>query len=336
MEKLLSIIIPTYNMEKYLHKCLDSLIVSDENMKKLEVLVVNDGSKDSSSKIAHEYKNKFPLTFRVIDKENGNYGSCINRGLAEATGKFVKVLDADDCFDTNQFDLFMDRILNVEADLIISSFVTVREDGRKIKDFTYNFDYYTTIDINKIINNPKFRRIQMHAITYARSLFVNNPYHQSEGISYTDQEWIFTPIYYAKTAYVTDLMVYRYLLGREGQTMDTSVKLKSISHTSQGLVKMICDYTSMEFTDKNNGYFKYVIMRRMEYLYRNYLIKNFDVLPISDLLKVEKKIKEINIDIMDWSEDIGLLYGYPKYVKIWREHPNGLMISLLRKFRNIL
>ena len=72
MQKILTIIIPTYNMEKYLHKCLNSLIVSDKSLEKLEVLIVNDGSKDSSSQIAHEYESKFPKTFRVIDKENGN------------------------------------------------------------------------------------------------------------------------------------------------------------------------------------------------------------------------------------------------------------------------
>ena len=78
MTKLLSIIIPTYNMQKYLRHCLDSLLVSDEMMDQLEVLVINDGSKDNSSKIAHEYETKYPNTFRVVDKENGNYGSCVN------------------------------------------------------------------------------------------------------------------------------------------------------------------------------------------------------------------------------------------------------------------
>ena len=70
MNKILTIIIPTYNMEKYLRRCLDSLIIDEEGMKQLEVLVINDGSKDSSSQIAHEYQDKYPDTFRVIDYEN--------------------------------------------------------------------------------------------------------------------------------------------------------------------------------------------------------------------------------------------------------------------------
>lgn len=71
MKKILTIVIPTYNVQDYLHRCLNSLIVSEEQMQHLEVLVVNDGSKDSSSAIAHEYQDKYPDTFRVIDKEKG-------------------------------------------------------------------------------------------------------------------------------------------------------------------------------------------------------------------------------------------------------------------------
>ena len=86
MEKILTIVIPTYNMQDYLRRCLESLIVPEKQMKQLEVLVINDGSKDNSSAIAHEYQDKYHDTFRVIDKGNGNYGSCVNRGLQEAKG----------------------------------------------------------------------------------------------------------------------------------------------------------------------------------------------------------------------------------------------------------
>lgn len=72
MNKLLTIVIPTYNMQAYLHRCLDSLLVSEEHMQQIEVLVINGGSKDNSFAIAHEYEAKYPNTFRVIDKENGN------------------------------------------------------------------------------------------------------------------------------------------------------------------------------------------------------------------------------------------------------------------------
>ena len=87
MNKTLTIIIPSYNMEKYLDRCLSSLIIDDGLMDLLEALIINDGSKDRTSEIGHQYETKYPGTFRVIDKENGHYGSCINRGLTEAKGK---------------------------------------------------------------------------------------------------------------------------------------------------------------------------------------------------------------------------------------------------------
>ena len=129
MSKLLSIIIPTYNMESYLRRCLDSLIVSDKKMERVEVMVINDGSKDSSSQIAHEYEAKYPLTFRVIDKKNGNYGSCINCGLRFATGRYVKVLDADDYFNRVAFESYFYYLLTVDVDLVITDYNIVDDSG---------------------------------------------------------------------------------------------------------------------------------------------------------------------------------------------------------------
>ena len=122
MEKLLTIVVPAYNMEKYLSYCLDSLCVNQDN---LEVLVINDGSKDTTSDIAHQYMEQYPHIFRVIDKANGNYGSCVNRGLTEAKGKYIKILDADDSFDTENFKDFLAFLEKTDADLVLSDFAVV-------------------------------------------------------------------------------------------------------------------------------------------------------------------------------------------------------------------
>ena len=99
MEKLLTVVVPVYKVEKYINKCLDSLVVPDKQMERLEVLAVNDGTPDNSALMAKEYEKKYPQTFKVIDKENGGHGSAWNRGVAEATGKYIKFLDSDDWFD---------------------------------------------------------------------------------------------------------------------------------------------------------------------------------------------------------------------------------------------
>ena len=86
MEKILTITIPSYNVEKYLQQTLDSFI-DDEILNDIEVLVVDDGSKDRTATIGKAYEEKYPDTFRVISKENGGHGSTINRGIQEAKGK---------------------------------------------------------------------------------------------------------------------------------------------------------------------------------------------------------------------------------------------------------
>ena len=88
-QKIITIIIPAYNMESLLNKCCDSLLVDESLRAFLEVLIINDGSKDKTLDIAKSYEERYPDVFRVIDKENGQYGSCINRGLKEAKGKFI-------------------------------------------------------------------------------------------------------------------------------------------------------------------------------------------------------------------------------------------------------
>ena len=138
MDKILTLVIPSYNMEAYLPYCLDSLLVK-ANLGCLEVLVVNDGSRDRTSEIAHAYEKSWPDVLRVIDKENGNYGSCVNRGLKEARGKYIKILDADDSFDTANFEKYLAFLQMTDADLVISDFAVVDENRNITRMVTHGF-----------------------------------------------------------------------------------------------------------------------------------------------------------------------------------------------------
>lgn len=230
MEKILTIVIPTYNMEKYLHKCLDSLLIKDERvLNNIQVLVVNDGSKDSSSVIGHEYEKKYPNIFRVIDKENGNYGSCINRGLKEATGKYIKVLDADDYFDTDVFGAFVRCLADINTELVISDYDVVDEGDRITSSFTFGSKMQPNLPLNfsQVINKNNLN-IQMHGVCYKKSIFYNIDYHQIEGVSYTDQQWTFYPLTQIKSVYYFPNALYKYLIGREGQTMANLMEVKNI------------------------------------------------------------------------------------------------------------
>ena len=225
---VLSIIVPSYNMEKYLPKCLGSLVVAPELMDRLEVLVVNDGSKDRTSEIAHDFASKWPRTFKVIDKPNGNYGSCINAALPLATGVFVKVLDADDWFDTDAFEQFIKRLIDLQdplPDLVLTDYDEVDEDGEILRHIVMPYAEGVRFTVSEFL--AKWQGVQMHAIAYRTDLLRAMAYKQLEGVSYTDTEWAVLPISAVETAVRFPEVVYKYLVGRAGQTMDLSKRVVS-------------------------------------------------------------------------------------------------------------
>jgi len=237
MEKLLSIIVPTYNMEQYLCKCLNSLIIPDNILfKKLEVLVINDGSSDSSSKIAHSFENKYSDVFKVIDKNNAHYGSCINVGISIATGKYIKVLDADDYFCTDYLCQFISEIAFIEADLIISDMITIGPKGNILSQEKLSIQEHTKISFDGLVQI--YKSISHHNITYRTDLLRNQYYHQTENVAYSDIEWVIKPMISINSAYYIPVCLYSYILGREGQSMSKDARKKSLDSIQTVLISL--------------------------------------------------------------------------------------------------
>ena len=132
MKKTLTVSIAAYKVENYIRNTLESCVVPDV-MDKLEVLVILDGICDKTPDIAREYEEKYPKTFRVIVKENGGYGTTVNRGVEEATGKYFKLLDGDDTFDKNALIRLMNELEDTDADWVISAKRLIQESDGKSK-----------------------------------------------------------------------------------------------------------------------------------------------------------------------------------------------------------
>lgn len=275
MEKILSIIIPTYNMEKYLRKCLDSLIVEDKELfGQLEVLVINDGSKDSSSAIAHEYQDKYPNVFRTVDKENGNYGSCVNRGLKEATGKFFRLLDADDWFDNDQLKQFIQMLRDVDSDIVITGYTKV-EKGKSNHIHSHLVEYNSVYEVDNCdAAKLKLKELLvMHAMTYRTSLLRNINLQLQTGISYTDIEYCYFPMSKAETIVFLDLNLYQYSIGREGQTMQKGNLIKDGRHLFMVSERVISDYLKCDsFSQTRQLALRYIIANPVYQLFAIYLI----------------------------------------------------------------
>lgn len=106
--KVLTILVPVYNTEKYISRCLDSILLK-EILDDIEIITVSDGSKDNSAEIIKKYQKKYPDTVILIEKENGGHGSTINVGIKKATGKYFRVLDSDDWVNSIDFIKFVKR-----------------------------------------------------------------------------------------------------------------------------------------------------------------------------------------------------------------------------------
>lgn len=316
--KILSIIIPTYNMEKYLRKCLDSLIVSEENMQRLEVLVVNDGSKDSSSSIGHEYEAKYQQTFRVIDKENGNYGSCINRGLKEATGKYVKVLDADDYFDPSVLGQYLDFLFEQEVDMVISDFNVVDENGVCLSEFTFNLPMNKPFSLQDIPDEMNTLLLH-HSITYKRDVFERFAYKQTEGISYTDDEWIFKPTMWVDKVVYFPKTLYLYLRGREGQTFDSKVIERTLEQRVKVIKEMLSFYKANigKCRQENVSFVNEKMARRSFAIYYLFLIRFHTSENTKKIKEFDLYLKSISPKMHDKINVLTNRLGW-RYVKHWR------------------
>ena len=248
MKKILSVCIPTYNMEALLSRCLDSFIIEQNLMEQLEIIVVNDGSKDSSSKIAHEYAEKYPGTYIVVDKTNGNYGSCINAALKVATGKYFRICDADDCYDSAALSKYVEELQKTDADLTITPFVERNfndvERYRQIMDQDINGKLFIIEDIRW--TEWKYLQFRaMHCLAVKTHLLVDNHYKQLEGISYTDTQFVFFSTLYSNTCVFLDLPLYHYYLGRDGQTMSKESMARCNLHFYKNAKAMLDKYVTL-------------------------------------------------------------------------------------------
>lgn len=275
MEKLLTIVVPVYNTEKYLPHCLTSLVVP-QYMEQLEVLVVIDGSPDNSAKIAKEYQVKYPQTFVVIEKENGGHGSAINKGLELAHGKYFRVLDSDDWFDENNFESFLDS-LTIETEELIMTHI-IREyvsENRSVlwRDKKIEFKYNARYTDLTILDYLPFDFFAMARCTYKTSRLKEYNLFLLEHRSFEEAFLHIFPLLFIESFVFYDKVIYHYFLGRPNQSVRQKVTIKQCNDW-RALAKQMIDFYLCNKNKLSAEKHSFVLRALKQYLNAIYLTLN--------------------------------------------------------------
>ncbi len=263
-EKLLTLVVPTYNMELYIARCLKT-VTEPSVPDTLEVIVVNDGSKDKSLDIIRTFEQARPDIVTVIDKPNGHYGSCVNAGLKAATGKYFRMLDADDWVNTEALVALLGKLADCDADLVVTlrtEHITDVEKGQFVKTFPM-----TKVEYGKVYSAPQFdisthtekHEFNMHSMTYKTEILRQIGLRHLEGVCYTDLQYCFMPIDRIKSLVVYDLYLYQYFIGRDDQSTSAVSLRRNFKHICK-VLRCSLDYMKScgpidEITRRNQHYF---------------------------------------------------------------------------------
>ncbi|MDO5733380.1 MAG: glycosyltransferase family 2 protein [Eubacteriales bacterium] len=230
--KLLSIAIPAYNSEDYLARCLDS--VSVEVDERLDLIIVDDGSKDRTAEIAAEYVERYPQIFRYVKKENGGHGSAVNRGLQEAVGLWYYVLDSDDRLDFDNLKRVLNRLERFVAEGTVYDLYLVNYIYDKIGEKPKAISYADHLPVSEGFNWTSMRRLgtatflTMHSMIYRSDLLRSIDFELPEHCFYVDNLLAYQPLTSVRSIFYDDLDLYYYFIGRDDQSVSMENLIKRI------------------------------------------------------------------------------------------------------------
>ena len=230
--KLLSIAIPCYNSEDYMEKCIKSLLPGGEDV---EILVIDDGSKDMTPEIADAYEKKYPGIVRAIHQENGGHGAAVNAGIKQATGLFFKVVDSDDWVDLESYRAILAKLKELAGgsetlDMMISNFVYEKVGVKHKRKIRYTFSLpqnrmFRWEDTKRFI---KGKYILMHSVIYRTKLLRDCGLELPRHTFYVDNIFVYQPLPHVKNMYYMNVDFYRYFIGRDDQSVNEKVMIGRI------------------------------------------------------------------------------------------------------------
>lgn len=308
MDKLLSICTAAYNAADFVEKMIGS-IENSTYFSSLQLILVNDGSKDHTLKILKDYEKKFPNSIIVIDQENGGSGSARNAAFRVATGKYMKLIDADDWIVTEQFDTYLKKLSQVEADMVLNPHYEYVS-GKSARKALINSYVNLSEKVYGIDDLPDLKMISMHDVTYRTCLFKEHNLTLSEGKSFVDMEYLTIPIPFVESVAYIDNPFYVYQLGLDGQSVNPKVTLKK-HEQKVDITKRI--QSILENGKLANGQLKLIEMSLKRV--GNSLVTDYMSV---DSLKYLKKIKENERLVNEINPVIYEDLGFNPFIRVMR------------------
>lgn len=243
--KYISFAIPSYNSQEYMAKAIESILPGGEDV---EIIIVNDGSKDRTSEIAHEYMEKYPGIVKVVDKENGGHGDAVNAGLSHATGRYFKVVDSDDWVDEEALHKILGLLHQFEEDgtqidMLISNYVYEKVGASHKKCIHYR-NVLPQNEIFRWDDIGRFRLDQyilMHSVIYRTEMLKLSQMVLPKHTFYVDNIYVYYPLPYVRKIYYLDVDFYRYFIGRDDQSVNEKNMIARVDQqifVTKSMIKM--------------------------------------------------------------------------------------------------
>ena len=229
--KILTFAIPCYNSQDYMEKCIESILPGGEDV---EIIIVDDGSKDKTAEIADRYAKEYPTIVKAVHQPNGGHGEAVNTGLRNATGIYFKVVDSDDWLDRDAYMQILDKLREFAAsernvDMLLANYVYEKE-GAKHKKVMRQTGFpkdqmFTWSDIKRF---HKGHYILMHSVIYRTKLLRDCGLELPKHTFYVDNIYVYKPLPSVKIMYYMDVDFYRYFIGRDDQSVNEKVMISRI------------------------------------------------------------------------------------------------------------
>lgn len=264
--KLLTAAVPCYNSAAYMRRAIDTLLTGGND---IEIIIVNDGSKDETEEIALEYREKYPEIVCVISQENGGHGEAVNTGLANATGLYFKVLDSDDWVSENALQDVLNKLKELIADgnspdLFLANYVYEKVGAKRKKVINYNWALPKNriFTWDEIMHFRQSQNILMHSTIYRTKLLKDCGMKLPKHTFYVDNIFVYQPLPFVKTLYYMDVNLYRYFIGRSDQSVNEKVMISRIDQQLKVTRIMIesHDLTQIKSKKLRNYMIKYLSM----------------------------------------------------------------------------